>query len=130
METDESQLNYIDFNNHPFDKSNTHHKHNVHKLFKLSKPKQITKEGKGIRQFLAVDESKLTMEQRFGKKYKWMNVNFEIFISCHVIKEMKNLDDFKNIFNKYVESEMMLLGRQEIYLVVFIKFCLYEYKNS
>ena len=68
METDDSQLNYIDFKNHPFDKSNTHKKTNVHKLFKLSKPKQITKGGKGIHQFLTVDESKLTMEQRFGKK--------------------------------------------------------------
>ena len=68
METDDSQLNYMDFKNHPFDKSSTRHKCNVHKLFKLSKPKQITNRGKGIRQFLAVDESKLTMEQRFGKK--------------------------------------------------------------
>ena len=68
METDKSQLNYIDFKNNPFDKSNTRCKCNVHKLFKLSKPKQITKGGKGICQFLAVDESELTMEQRFGKK--------------------------------------------------------------
>ena len=68
MKTDDSQLNYMDFKNHPFDKSSTQCKRNVHKWFKLSKPKQIMKVGKGIRQFLAVDESKLTMEQRFGKK--------------------------------------------------------------
>ena len=42
----------------------------MHKLDSLSKPKGITRRGKGIRQFLAIDETKLNMEQRFGKKIK------------------------------------------------------------
>ena len=42
----------------------------MHKLDSLSKPKGITRGGKGIRQFLAIDETKLNMEQRFGKKIK------------------------------------------------------------
>ena len=56
--------------NHPFDKSRNRRKKSMQKLDSLSKPKGITRGGKGIRQFLAIDETKLNMEQRFGKKIK------------------------------------------------------------
>ena len=68
MEISDNQNNYYDFRNHPFDKSKTHRNRSSKKLFTLSKPKGITKGGKGIRQYLAVDETKLSMEQRLGKK--------------------------------------------------------------
>ena len=35
--------------------------------FTLAKPKEVTKGGKGIRQYFKFDETKLTMEQRLGK---------------------------------------------------------------
>ena len=69
MEISDNQNNYFDFQNHPFDKSKTRRNHSKNKLFTLSKPKGITKGGKGIRQYLAVDETKLSMEQCLGKKY-------------------------------------------------------------
>ena len=70
MELDEGEMSYYDFKNHPFDKSRNRRKKSMHKLDSLSKPKGITRGGKGIRQFLAIDETKLNMEQRFGKKIK------------------------------------------------------------
>ena len=63
-------MNYYDFRNHPFDKSKTRCKRCSKKLFNLSKPKGITKGGKGVRQYLAVDETKLSMEQRLWKNIK------------------------------------------------------------
>ena len=68
MELDEGEMSYYDFKNHPFDKSRNRRKKSMHKLDSLSKPKGITRGGKGICQFLAIDETKLNMEQRFGKK--------------------------------------------------------------
>ena len=62
MELDEGQMSYYDFKNHPFDKSKNRRKKSMHKLDSLSKPKGITRGGKGIRQFLAIDETKLNME--------------------------------------------------------------------
>ena len=70
MELDEGEMSYYDFKNHPFDKSRNRRKKSMHKLDSLSKPKGITRGGKGIRQFLAIDETKLNMEQGFGKKIK------------------------------------------------------------
>ena len=40
------------------------------KQFVLSKPKQITRGGHGIRQYMKVDETKLLAEECFGKKIK------------------------------------------------------------
>ena len=70
MEITDDQTNYYDFKNHAFDKSKTRRKRSLHTLATLSKPKGITRGGKGIRQFLAIDETKLSMEQRFGKNIK------------------------------------------------------------
>ena len=70
MELDEGEMSYYDFENHPFDKSRNRCKNSMHKLDSLSKPKGITCGGKGIRQFLVIDETKLNMEQCFGKKIK------------------------------------------------------------
>ena len=53
MEISRNQKNYYDFQNHPFDKSKTHCKYCSKKLFTLSKPKGITKGGKGVWQYLA-----------------------------------------------------------------------------
>ena len=35
--------------------------------FTLSKPKQVSKGGKGIRQYMKIDETKLSSEQRLGE---------------------------------------------------------------
>ena len=67
METDNSNVDVVIFSNHPFDMSHTVHRQKSKKLFKLSKPKQVTKDAKGICQLLTVDETKLTMKQRFGR---------------------------------------------------------------
>ena len=53
---------------HPFDKKIKNKKSKTKKFFSLSKPKQITKGGRGIRQFFKIDETRLTDEQRFGRK--------------------------------------------------------------
>ena len=66
-ETDNSQLLSYIFKNHPFDASNNYGKRRPHKLVNVSRPKQIAKGGKGIRQFYTIDETKLTHEQCFGK---------------------------------------------------------------
>ena len=68
MEISDNQNNYFDFRNHPFDQSKTCRNHSKNKLFTLSKPKGITKGGKSIRQYLAVDETKLSMKQCLGEK--------------------------------------------------------------
>ena len=67
METPQSNIDLVIFSNHSFDITHSVRKWKSKKLFKLSKPKQVTKGAKGIRQFLTVDETKLTMEQWFGK---------------------------------------------------------------
>ena len=68
METEPLNRNLLCYKNHPFDRSRTHRKKQSKKFFHLAKPKGITKGGRGIRQYISVDESKLTMEQRLGKK--------------------------------------------------------------
>ena len=40
------------------------------KKFVLTKPKEITRGGHGIRQYMKVDETKLLAEERFGMKIK------------------------------------------------------------
>ena len=67
METDASNVNAVLFSNHPFDISHGRRKQKYKNVFKLSKPKEVTKGAKGIRQYMTVDETKLTMEQQFGK---------------------------------------------------------------
>ena len=68
MELESVNTNRVAFFNHAFDKSKTHRKKQSKRFFKLAKPKCVTKGGRGIRQYITVDESKLTMEQRMGKK--------------------------------------------------------------
>ena len=67
MEIDASNVDAITFSNHPFDISHGRRTRKSKNVFKLSKPKQVTKGAKGIQQYLTIDETKLTMEQRFGK---------------------------------------------------------------
>ena len=55
------------FTDHLFDQIPTRRK-TQKKLVTLSKPKSITKGGRGIRQYLRIDETKLTHEQRLGRK--------------------------------------------------------------
>ena len=58
----------MDFQMHPFDVKKTHTSQKKNKQFILSKPKQITRGGHGIRQYMKVDETKLLAEECFGKK--------------------------------------------------------------
>ena len=46
------------------------------KLFSLSKPKSITRGKRGIRELFRIDESRLTAEQRLGKKVDITSLNF------------------------------------------------------
>ena len=50
-----------------FDVPKTCRKHVKNKKFVLSKPKQITRGGHGVRQYMKIDETKLLAEERFGK---------------------------------------------------------------
>ena len=59
-----------DFQTHPFDIQTTRNPRKKNKKFVLSKPKQITQGGHGIRQYMKVDETKLLAEERFGMKIK------------------------------------------------------------
>ena len=70
MESDEENRNNSIFQNNLFDKksNNGKKKYKNRRWFALSKPKQVSRGGKGIRQFYKIDETKLTMEQRFGCK--------------------------------------------------------------
>ncbi|MCG8622125.1 MAG: hypothetical protein MJE68_09050, partial [Proteobacteria bacterium] len=54
------------FQTHAFDipyKKKKKHK----KMYVLAKPKKIAKGGQGVRQYMKIDETKLTSEQRYGK---------------------------------------------------------------
>ena len=57
-----------DYGSHPFDQCNSNTKAKKKKLYILGKPKQITKGGHGIWQYMKIDETKLTAEQRYGKE--------------------------------------------------------------
>ena len=57
-----------DYGSHPFDQCSSNTKAKKKKLYILGKPKQITKGGHGIRQYMKIDETKLTAEQRYGKE--------------------------------------------------------------
>ena len=46
------------------------------KFFSLSKPKCITRGKRGIRELFRIDESRLTSEQRLGKKVDISSLNF------------------------------------------------------
>ena len=54
------------FRNHPFDKATSKMK-KKRKLLSISKPKCITRGVRGIRQFIRINEEKLTDEQRLGR---------------------------------------------------------------
>ena len=58
----------MDFQTHPFDIKKTCNSQKKNKQFILSKPKQNTRGGHGIRQYMKVDETKLLAEECFGKK--------------------------------------------------------------
>ena len=70
IESDEENRNNSIFQNNLFDKksNNGKKKYKNRRWFPLSKPKQVSCGGKGIRQFYKIDETKLTMEQCFGCK--------------------------------------------------------------
>ena len=53
------------FGTHAFDTSNGRQKAKKKKMYILGKPKHVTKGGHGIRQYIKIDETKLTSEQRF-----------------------------------------------------------------
>ena len=59
-----------DFQTHPFDIQRTRNPRKKKKKFVLSKLKQITQRGHGIRQYMKVDETKLLAEECFGMKIK------------------------------------------------------------
>ena len=72
MDVDDS--NYCDsiFKPHNFDvKSEKKHKNK--RWFTLAKPKEVTKGGKGVRQYFKIDETKLSLEQRLGRQIDLAN---------------------------------------------------------
>ena len=58
------------FKTHPFDLPRKHKADMKKKKFVLTKPKEITRGGHGIRQYMKVDETKLLAEEHFGMKIK------------------------------------------------------------
>ena len=60
----------VNFQTHAFDIQKKRNLRKKSKQFVLSKPKQITRGGHGIRQYMKIDETKLLAEERFGKKIK------------------------------------------------------------
>ena len=62
------------FRTHAFDTSNGRQKAKKKKMYILGKPKHVTKGGHGIRQYIKIDETKLTSEQRFRKNINISNV--------------------------------------------------------
>ena len=61
------------FGTHAFDQpSGKKKKHK--KMYVLAKPKNIAKGGQGVRQYLKIDETKLTSEQRYGKQINVSNI--------------------------------------------------------
>ena len=57
-----------------FDCNYSNKKKKKRRWFTLSKPKTVVRGGKGVRQYYKIDETKLTLEQRFGQKVQ----SFEI----------------------------------------------------
>ena len=68
MESDIKNTNISNFQQHLFDQNKTKKKYKSRRWFTLAKPKEVLKGAKGVRQYFKIDESKLSMEQRFGKK--------------------------------------------------------------
>ena len=68
MEENNDYITGTHLKNHSFDSNRNRKKYKSKKWFHLSKPKQVTKGGMGIRQYYKVDETKLSAEQRFGRK--------------------------------------------------------------
>ena len=67
MENIDSPTTEPIFGTHAFDLDRKRDKRSKKKNYVLSKPKHIAKGGHGVRQYLKIDETKLTDEQRFGK---------------------------------------------------------------
>ena len=68
--------NVSNFQQNLFDEKKSKKKYKGCRWFTLAKPKEVLKGAKGVRQYFKIDESKLSMEQRFGKKVSIEN--FEI----------------------------------------------------
>ena len=67
METDTSIDSNSSYAPSAFDVKINNKKKKNKRWFHLAKPKEVTKGGKGVRQYFKVDETKLTDEQRLGK---------------------------------------------------------------
>ena len=70
MEMTEDEINYYNFKNHVFDKSKTRRKRSLHTLDTLSKPKGITRGGKGYVSFLQSMKLNSLWSNISAKKYK------------------------------------------------------------
>ena len=68
MDSSKIDTSTSSFQQNLFDVNKANKKYKSRRWFTLSKPKQVLKGGKGVRQYFKIDESKLSMEQRFGKK--------------------------------------------------------------
>ena len=68
MESDVKNTDISNFQQNLFDENQSNKKYKCHRWFTLAKPKEVLKGGKGVRQYFKIDESKLSMEQCFGKK--------------------------------------------------------------
>ena len=68
MDTAERDTSNSNFQQNLFDITKYKKKYKSRRWFTLSKPKEVLKGGKGVRQYFKIDESKLTLEQHFGQK--------------------------------------------------------------
>ncbi|MCG8620448.1 MAG: hypothetical protein MJE68_00420, partial [Proteobacteria bacterium] len=68
MENDQERNDCSVFKEHLFDRKTIKKKKISNCWFTLSKPKQVCKGGKGVRQYFKIDETKLSLEERYGKQ--------------------------------------------------------------
>ena len=67
MDVDDFNYSDLIFKPHNFDVKTDKNKKNK-RCFTLSRPKEVTKGGKGVRQYFKIDETKLSLEQRLGRQ--------------------------------------------------------------
>ena len=68
MDHAERDTSISNFQQNLFDVTKYKKKYKSRRWFTLSKPKEVLKGGKGVRQYFKIDESKLSLEQCFGQK--------------------------------------------------------------
>ena len=75
MESNDDYTDIENFKCNTFDLKVLERNKRKTRWFHLAKPQQVTKGGKGIRQYYRIDETKLTAEQRLGSEINIDNCN-------------------------------------------------------